>query len=272
MPVRTTVEAGAATNVHTLESLKKLPRNKLQALTKKLDYQANAKSVDIIEYVLRASGSPAPAPAPLPPLWSPGSLPAGPNGKMLDANEYRSMFDDRRVNGLHDLGYTSITLLSHWECEYKPAFAAFATIGKGAIAVAAAVPTTAAAKAASAVGDVIMFDSSSGVSAPRLKCGGAAPRSQFAVDARATAAAAGCIDVLAQDAAGGEIEAARRVGPIGRRVGTSNGELDPNKVRSEVSELIRFYLEIQTRKSSLLRIHPLFSGDTDEVDNNSFFV
>jgi len=172
---------------------------------------------------------------------------------MLDCITYTKLFDDRRLGGLHDLGYTQISLLSHWECEYKPAFAAFATIGKAAIAVAAAVPTTAAAKAASAVGDVIMFDSSSGVSAPRLKCGGAAPRSQFA------------------DAAG-EIEAARRVGPIGRRVGTSNGELDPNKVRSEVSELIRFYLEIQTRKSSLLRIHPLFSGDTDEVDNNSFFV
>jgi len=175
---------------------------------------------------------------------------------MLDGNEYRTQFDDRRVGGLHDLGYTQISLLNHWECEYKPAFAAFATIGKAAIAVAAAVATTAAAKAASAVGDDIMFDSSSGVSAPRLKCGGAAPRSQFA-------------------AAAGEIEAARRMGPIGRRLGTSNGQLVPNKVRSDqraVSEFIRFYLEIQTRKNSLLRIHPFFSGDTDKVDNNSFFV
>ena len=251
MPVRTTVEAGAATNAHTSESLEKLQRKELQALAKKFGCQANAKSAAIIQYVLRESGSPAPAPAPLPPLWSPGSLPAKPNGEMLDANEYRSMFDDRRVNGLHDLGYTSITLLSHWECEYKTAFAA------------AAVATTAAAKAASAVGDVIMFDSSSGVSAPRLKCGGAAPRSQFAFDARATAAAAGCIAVLAQDAAGDDFER------------TSNGQLDPNKVRSDqraVSEFIRFYLEIQTRKNSLLRIHPFFSGDTDEVDNNSFFV
>ena len=190
-------------------------------------------------------------------------MPAGPNGEMLDWITYSKLFDDRRLGGLHDLGYTKRSLLSHWECEYKTAFAA------------AAVATTAAAKAASAVGDVIIFDSSSGVSAPKLKCGGTAPRSQFAVDARATAAAAGCIAVLAQDAAGGEIEAARRVGPIGRRLGTSNGQLDPNKVRSDqraVSELIRFYLEIQTRKSSLLRIHPLFSGDTDEVDNNSFFV
>jgi len=167
---------------------------------------------------------------------------------MLDWEAYSKLFDDRRLTGLHDVGYTKRSLLSHWECEYKTAFAA------------AAVATTAAAKAASAVGDVIMFDSSSGVSAPRLKCGGAAPRSQFAVDARATAAAAGCIAVLAQDAAGDDFER------------TSNGQLDPNKVRSEVSELIRFYLEIQTRKSSLLRIHPLFSGDTDEVDNNSFFV
>ena len=241
MPVRTTVEAGAATNAHTSESLEKLERWELQALAKEFRLRANAKSAAIIQHVLRESGSPAPAPAPLPPLWSPGSLPAAPNGEMLDANEYRSMFDDRRVNGLHDLGYTKIDLLSHWECEYKTAFSA------------AAVATTAAAKAASAVGDVIMFDSSSGVSAPRLKCGGAAPRSQFA-------------------AAAGEIEAARRVGPIGRRGGTSNGELDPNKVRSEVSELIRFYLEIQTRKNSLLRIHPFFSGDTDKVDNNSFFV
>ena len=63
-------------------------------------------------------------------------MPAAPNGEMLDANEYRSMFDDRRVNGLHDLGYTKIDLLSHWECEYKTAFAA------------AADATTAGAKAA----------------------------------------------------------------------------------------------------------------------------
>ena len=79
---------------------------------------------------------------------------------MLDCITYKKLFDDRRVGGLHDLGYTHISLLNHWECEYKPAFAAFATIGKAAIAVAAAVATTAAAKAASAVGDDIMFDSS----------------------------------------------------------------------------------------------------------------
>ena len=133
MPVRTTVEAGAATNVHTLESLKKLPRNKLQALAKKLNYQANAKSVDIITYVLRASGSPAPAPAPISPLWSPASLPAGPNGEMLDSIAYMDLFDDAKYN----LGYCNVTLLNHWECEYKTAFAA-----------AAAVATTAGAKAA----------------------------------------------------------------------------------------------------------------------------
>ena len=119
MPLRTTVDAGAATNVHTLESLKKLPRTKLQALAKKFDYQANAKSADIIKYVLRASGSPAPAPAPLPPLWSPASLPAGPNGEMLDCITYTDLFDDARRN----LGYCNITLLNHWECVYKPAFA-----------------------------------------------------------------------------------------------------------------------------------------------------
>ena len=74
---------------------------------------------------------------------------------------------------------------------------------------------------------------------------------------------------------GGAIEACRRVGPKARQSRTSNGQLDPNKVRSDqraVSEFIRFYLEIQTRKNSLLRIHPFFYGDTDKVDNNSFFV
>ena len=136
MPVRTTVEAGAATNAHTSESLEKLERRELQALAKEFGCHANAKSVAIIQHVLRESGSPAPAPVPLPPLWSPGSLPAAPNGEMLDANEYRTQFDDRRVGGLHDLGYTKISLLQHWECEYKTAFAA------------AAVATTAGAKAA----------------------------------------------------------------------------------------------------------------------------
>ena len=45
---------------------------------------------------------------------------------MLDSNEYRAQFADRRVGGLHDLGYTSVDLLNHWECEYKTAFAAAA--------------------------------------------------------------------------------------------------------------------------------------------------
>ena len=46
-------------------------------------------------------------------------MPAGPNGEMLDAIEYTDLFDDARRN----LGYDAITLLSHWECVYKPAFA-----------------------------------------------------------------------------------------------------------------------------------------------------
>jgi hypothetical protein len=55
---------------------------------------------------------------------------------MLDWEDYAKLFDDRRLTGLHDVGYTKRSLLKHWECEYKTAFAA------------AAVATTAGAKAA----------------------------------------------------------------------------------------------------------------------------